>query len=82
VGDYDVLVFAVLEPGEVLEPEGLVRYCEGRMPYYAVPRYVEFRSELPMTATQKIRKVELRAQGVGESTWDRVAAGHVLDRRR
>jgi crotonobetaine/carnitine-CoA ligase len=82
VGDYDVLVFAVLEPGETLEPEELVRYCEGRMPYYAVPRYVEFRPELPMTATQKIRKVELRAQGVGENTWDRVAAGHVLDRRR
>jgi crotonobetaine/carnitine-CoA ligase len=82
VGDYDVLVFVVLEPGQTLEPAELVRYCEGRMPYYAVPRYVEFRPELPMTATQKIRKVELRAQGVGERTWDRVAAGHVLDRRR
>jgi crotonobetaine/carnitine-CoA ligase len=82
VGDYDVLVFVVPQPGQALEPPDLVSYCEGRMPYYAIPRYVELRSELPMTATQKVRKVDLRAEGVGERTWDRVAAGHVLDRRR
>ncbi|MBW0119387.1 hypothetical protein I4J48_29495, partial [Pseudonocardia sp. KRD-169] len=35
--------------------------------------YVEIVDELPKTPTQKVRKVELRAAGVGPGTWDRMA---------
>ncbi|MCC7347455.1 MAG: AMP-binding protein [Variibacter sp.] len=41
----------------------LLRWCVEQMPYFMVPRYIEFRTELPRTPTQKIRKVELREAG-------------------
>jgi crotonobetaine/carnitine-CoA ligase len=40
-----------------------------------VPRYVEVAASLPKTPTEKVRKVELRAQGITPTTWDREAAG-------
>jgi crotonobetaine/carnitine-CoA ligase len=78
VGDDDILVAVVPTSPRALEPAALVRFCEGRMPYFAVPRYVDLVEDLPMTATQKVRKVELRSRGVGPTTWDRVAAGLVV----
>ncbi len=80
VGDDDVLLAVVAAPGHELHPADLVRCCEGRMPSFAVPRYVEVLDELPMTATQKVRKVALRDRGVQAGTWDRVAAGLVVAR--
>jgi crotonobetaine/carnitine-CoA ligase len=50
------------------------------MPYFMVPRYIEFASELPKTPTGKIQKYELRQHGVTATTWDRVAAGIRLNR--
>ena len=78
VGDYDILLAVVATPGSTPNPAALLRYCHGRMPYFAVPRYVELMEELPMTATQKVRKVELRQRGVQATTWDRVSAGVVI----
>ena len=80
VGDYDVLLVVVPAPGEHPDPASLVRHCEGRMPYFAVPRYVDVVGELPMTATQKVRKIELRRRGVPPTAWDRTAAGVVVAR--
>jgi crotonobetaine/carnitine-CoA ligase len=45
-----------------------------RLPYFAVPRYIEFRSELPRNAVGRVLKFELRAQGVTAQTWDREKA--------
>jgi crotonobetaine/carnitine-CoA ligase len=40
------------------------------LPYFAVPRYVRILPELPLTATGKVAKHELRAQGVTPETLD------------
>lgn len=45
-----------------------------RLPYFAVPRYIEFRAELPRNAVGRVLKFELRAQGVTPRTWDREKA--------
>jgi len=45
------------------------------MPYFAVPRYIEYVSEIPKTANAKVRKNVLRERGVTPDTWDREAAG-------
>jgi crotonobetaine/carnitine-CoA ligase len=67
----EVMVAAVVRPGEALDPLDLVRHCEGELPPFAVPRYVDIVPELPLTATGKIRKTVLRERGVTEHTWDR-----------
>jgi crotonobetaine/carnitine-CoA ligase len=74
LGEDEVMAAIVLEPRATLSPEELIAHCEPRLAYFAVPRYVEFVSELPLTENGKVRKQVLRDRGVTSSTWDREAA--------
>ena len=40
------------------------------MPYYALPRYIEFRTELPKNPQGRVLKYLLRDEGKTMSTWD------------
>lgn len=71
----EVKVTAVLKAGSQISPEQLCRWSMDRVPYFAVPRYVELRDDLPRNPVGRVLKYELRAEGVTETTWDRVAAG-------
>lgn len=77
-GEDEVKACIVLRSEFTLDPEALVAWCEERMPYFAVPRYIEFLDNLPRTQSEKIQKGELRAAGVTDATWDRVKAGYQL----
>ena len=76
----DVMAAVVLHPGQALAPLELIKYCEPLLPYFAVPRYVEFVSELPTTESGKVQKYKLSERGVTADTWDREAAGYKLKR--
>jgi crotonobetaine/carnitine-CoA ligase len=80
-GEDEVKVCIVLRPGMQVEPEALLDYCQERMPYFAVPRYIEFVDALPKTPTEKIQKHKLREIGVTPDTWDREAVGYKVRRR-
>jgi carnitine-CoA ligase len=71
----EVKLCVVLKHGEELDPAELHEYCAQRMPYFAVPRYIEYVAEIPKTANEKVRKNVLREQGITPNTWDREAAG-------
>jgi crotonobetaine/carnitine-CoA ligase len=71
----EVMAALVLHPGRVLMPADLIAYCVPRLPYFAVPRYLEFMSELPTTEHGKVRKYKLRERGVTQQTWDGGPAG-------
>lgn len=80
-GEDEVLACLVLNPGEApLEPAQLLDFCSPRMPYFAVPRYIEFVDEIPKTPSQKIQKNKLRQRGLGDNVWDREAAGYKVRR--
>ena len=76
----DVKITAVLKPNASLSEEELCRWCLDKVPYYAVPRYIEFREELPKTSTGKVEKFALREQGRTPRTWDREAAGLMIEK--
>ncbi len=80
VGDDDVLAFVVPRDGVELGAESLIGFCEPRLAYFAIPRYVEFVDELPLTPNGKIEKYKLRERGVTDAAWDRDRAGYVLRR--
>ena len=81
VGEDEVKIAVVMQPGRELDPESIIEFLIPRMPRFAIPRYVEQLTELPKTqATQRIQKAEIRATGVSEKTWDRIAAGVRLPR--
>ena len=46
-----------------------------RLPRFALPRFVEFMSELPQTENGKVQKFKLRERGVPQGTWDRETSG-------
>jgi carnitine-CoA ligase len=70
-----VMAAVVKQPSSNLSEVDLIRFCESRMAYFAVPRYLEFFSALPVTENGKIQKYKLRERGVTKGTWDREAAG-------
>lgn len=80
VGEDDVMVAAILKPGHKLAPADLIEHCQTRLAYFAVPRYVDFREDLPKTPTHRVEKYKLRQEGVTPTTWDRDKAGFKLRR--
>ncbi|MEK6347377.1 MAG: ATP-dependent acyl-CoA ligase [Burkholderia sp.] len=76
----EVMTAVVLREGETLEPLALIRYCETRLAYFAVPRFVEIVDVLPKTENGKIQKYKLRERGVTERTWDLDASGYRVKR--
>ena len=76
----EIKAVVVLREGVTVDPAELIGYLVERMPYFMVPRYLEFRDELPKTPTLKVHKHVLRDAGVHEGVWDREAAGIVLRR--
>lgn len=51
--------------GHVTEEE-LRNFCRQRLPPYAVPKFIEFRDELPLTVTEKVFKKVLREQAIAK----------------
>jgi crotonobetaine/carnitine-CoA ligase len=81
-GEEEVLVAVVPGPGASIDPLEMIRFLVPRLPYFMVPRYVRVMDDIPKTATNKLRKVEIRDAGVTADTWDREAAGLHLKRER
>jgi crotonobetaine/carnitine-CoA ligase len=81
VGEDEVKVTVVLVDGAALTEEELCRWAIDHVPYFAVPRYVEFRDDLPRNPVGRVLKYQLRDDGVTPATWDREAAGLRFERR-
>ncbi len=78
-GEDEVFACVVLQPAASVHPEEIVAWCESRMPAFMVPRFIEFFAALPQTASEKVRKKELRDRGVTERTWDRLKSAPARD---
>ncbi len=80
VGEEEVKAVLVLKPGKQATPEELIRWCEPRMAYFAIPRYIAIRDSLPKTPSERVEKYKLKDEGVTKDCWDREAAGIKLKR--
>jgi crotonobetaine/carnitine-CoA ligase len=69
----EVMAAIILRPGQTLTAPELIEFCKPRLPYFAVPRYLEFMQELPTTENGKVQKYKLRERGVTAAAWDRQA---------
>ena len=58
----EIKAFIMLKPGQTTTPEEVIEWSKERMASYKYPRMVEITPMLPMTATGKILKRELRVQ--------------------
>lgn len=80
LGEDEVKAVVVLRPGASASARELIAWCESRLAYFAIPRYVAFRSTLPKTPSERVEKYRLRDEGVTPDCWDREQAGVVLAR--
>ncbi|WP_296261281.1 MULTISPECIES: ATP-dependent acyl-CoA ligase [unclassified Pseudomonas] len=69
-GEDDVKVTAVLHDNTQLAPEALFHWAADTVPYYALPRYIEFRTSLPKNPQGRVLKYLLRDEGKTATTWD------------
>ena len=56
------MAFVVPTPGPAVEPAEIIEWSRDQMANFKVPRYVELLDELPMNATGKVVKDELRTR--------------------
>lgn len=70
----EIKAYIVLREGQNVEPSTLAVLCEEKLPRFMIPRFIEFVSELPKTASEKVQKVLLKSRGIG-AAWDRLAEG-------
>ncbi len=77
----DLKITATRKEGATVTEEELFRWCIDQLPYFALPRYVEFRTELPRSPVGRVLKRTLRDEGVTPTTWDAEAAGVTYEKR-
>lgn len=77
LGEDDVKAFVQLKPGASVDAKTLFEFAGAHLPFFMVPRYIEFLEEIPKTANQKAQRYVLRARrGGGE--YDREVLGVVV----
>jgi fatty-acyl-CoA synthase len=60
----EVMAWIRVKEGVLLTEEEVKEYCKERIAHFKIPRYIQFCSEYPMTASGKIQKYKLREQAV------------------
>jgi crotonobetaine/carnitine-CoA ligase len=80
LGEDEVMVSVVLQPGKQMTPEELLDFCQGKMAYFMIPRYIDFVEKLPKSEVHRIMKRFLKERGVTETTYDREKAGYEIKR--
>jgi crotonobetaine/carnitine-CoA ligase len=82
LGENEVLAVVQVTDPDTFDHAGLHAFCVQHLPRFMVPRYLRAMTALPLTPTGKVRKVELREDGITTDTFDAITAGVDLTARR
>jgi len=74
LGEEDVKAYVQLRPGTTVDPRALFEFCVAELPFFMVPRFLEFIDEVPKTANQKSQRYLLRGR-TGGTEYDRESLG-------
>ena len=66
----EIMASIKLVEGMTLDPKELMAFLKDRLAKYAVPRYIRFVTEFPMTNSFRVVKKELEKIGVTPDTFD------------
>ena len=80
VGEEYVKAVVICMQGKSVTEREEIAWCESRLAYFSIPRYIAFRDSLPKTPSERVEKYKLKNEGVTEDCWDRDASGIVLKR--
>lgn len=74
VGEQELKAFIISTDGSILEPLEIIKWCETRLPYYQIPRYIAFIDSFEKTPTERIRKENLSRDTI--QCWDLENSGY------
>lgn len=57
-----IKIFVILKPGQTADEDEIIDFCRENLAAYKVPKFVEFRTELPKSTVGKILRRELLSQ--------------------
>lgn len=80
LGEDDIRVWIVPVTGATPSAADLFEFFRDTLPYFAIPRYVDIRSELPVNHMGRVMKDRLRAEPVSDDTADLEALGLAVAR--
>jgi fatty-acyl-CoA synthase len=61
----ELMAWIQMRPGAApLDTDGVLAFATGHLAHYKIPRYVRIVDGFPMTASGKVRKVEMRAKAI------------------
>nr|WP_307688830.1 ATP-dependent acyl-CoA ligase [Variovorax ginsengisoli] len=67
----EVMASVVVRHVGAFDADALLDFCAARLPYFAVPRYLDVVAALPCTENGKVQKYKLRERGVTATTHER-----------
>ena len=79
VGEQELKAFIISTDGSILEPLEIIKWCETRLPYYQIPRYIAFIDSFEKTPTERIRKENLSKDTI--QCWNLKNSGYRIDRK-
>ncbi len=68
--DDEVKAFVIPKPDDTLDPLELIAWCKEKLAYFKIPRFIEFRTELPKTPTHRVQKYKLREEAKSKDCFD------------
>ncbi len=74
-GDDDIKLYLVAAEGARRDAEPIMEAMAATLPYFMLPRYIEFIAALPRTPTSKVKKNILRQSAFASPHWDRKVVG-------
>lgn len=77
----EVKATIVLKDGSDVTAEAMCAWCVDKVPYFAVPRFFEFREDMPRNPVGRVLKYQLREEGCTAKTWDREKSDFELLKR-
>lgn len=69
-GEDEIMLAIVVQSGTEITAVQIIEHARRKMPRFAQPRYLEFIDALPKTASEKVKKAELRQAGITPRTID------------
>ena len=81
LGEDDLKVTAALQANQWLSAAELFEWRVTQLPYFAFPRSIEFRDDLPRSPVGRVRKRELSEGARRPNTWGVETAGIEYERR-
>jgi crotonobetaine/carnitine-CoA ligase len=82
LGEDEIVAALVLRDNAPPDPESIITAISDHLPYYAVPRFIRVLDDLPRNQSHRVKKADLIDEGVTAGTWDRLAAGVIVERNQ